>query len=52
MYADETGDGRQDSEGMKSGVNISDFEKNFRFDVESVFIKKGCRLEVDTGPYN
>ena len=37
---------------MDNGDEIPDFEKQFGFDVESLFVKKGCQLDAYTGNYN
>ncbi len=50
LYDDERLDGSQGLKGMRGGENISDFESNFKFDVESIFIKKGCELQIYAGP--
>ena len=52
LYDDENLDGSEGFKQMHSGDKISELEKKFGFDVESLFIKQGCQLDVYTGIYS
>ena len=52
LYDDENLDGREGFKEMDNGDEIPEFEKQFGFDVESLFVKKGCQLDAYTGIYN
>ena len=52
LYDDQNGDGQEGQKGMIGETNLYDIENNFKFDVESVWIRENCRIEVYTGNCN
>jgi len=48
LYDDENLDGREGYKEMDDGDQIGRFEKRTGFDVESLFVKKGCQLDAYT----
>ena len=51
MYDDERCDGDEGIKKLKSGDVVSNIEEMLGFDIESVSIKKGCQLKINTGKY-
>ena len=49
LYDDEGCDGDEGIKKLKNGDVVKNIEETLGFDVESVSIKKGCRLKIHTG---
>ena len=51
LYDDEKCDGEEGMKQMVNGDIVTNIEATFGFDIESVSIRKGCKLTVHAGKY-